>query len=117
MTTLSRTVSPSLSRYETAAMEDRCAIRARVNMPAILRPSCGSRFDVRIYDLAIAGFSSDAVTSLPIGGRCWVTLPGLASLESELIWNDGHKIGCAFAQLLNVAVYDRLVSRYRQTSD
>lgn len=106
-----------LTAYETAASEDRCAIRAKVNMQAVLRPSCGSKFPVRIYDLSIAGFSCDAVTAIPTGGRCWITLPGLASMEVEVVWNDGLRIGCALCQFLNVAVYDRLVAKYRQTSD
>ena len=106
-----KTAQP-LTAYEAATLEDRCVVRSRVDMQASLRPSCGSKFPVRIYDLSIAGFSCDAVASIPTGGRCWITFPGLASMEAEVVWNDGHRLGCALCQFLNVAVFDRLVAQY-----
>lgn len=101
-----------LDRYERAAQEDRCAPRAPVKIPAFLRPAGGSRFAIEVVDLSVAGFSCKVVTGMPSGTLCWLTLPGLSSLEATLVWNSGSQIGCAFTHLMNVAVCDSIVARY-----
>jgi hypothetical protein len=65
-----------------------------------------------VFDISISGFSCEAVTSLRAGAICWVTFPGLTSLQAEIIWNDGIRVGCAMSNLLGQAVLDRLVARY-----
>ena len=101
------------SRYDRAAQEDRCAPRAPVNIPASLRPSGSSRFPVVVNDLSIAGFACRTVTGMKPGTLCWLTLPGLTSLQSEIVWNSGTQIGCSFANLMNEAVLDSVLARYR----
>ncbi len=98
--------------YLTAAQEDRCAPRTRVTIAASLRASGAPRFAVVVKDLSIAGFACEAVASMRSGALCWLTLPGLEAQQAEVIWNDGAMIGCAFAQLLNPAVHDLLITRY-----
>lgn len=107
------TLTRRFTSYEIAAQEDRCNLRQPVKIAAKLRESGGSKFQVTVRDIAIAGFSCDAVAAMPVGTRCWITLPGLNSFEAQVIWNDGYHIGCAFAQLLNVAVLDRLIAQHR----
>ena len=51
--------------------------------------------------------------SMLLFALCWLTLPGLSGLQAEVIWNNGSMVGCAFARLLNQAVLDLIVSRYR----
>lgn len=96
--------------YHSAAQEDRCGTRAPMRLAAKLRASGAPGFEVTVYDLSISGFSCDAVTGMKPGAICWVTLPGLSSLQAKVIWNDGSRVGCAFDHLLNVAVYDRIVA-------
>jgi hypothetical protein len=86
------------TRYALAAQEDRCAPRIRLRIPATLRGSG-------------AGFACEAVTGIPKGSICWLTLPGMAGLQSEVIWNNGLMVGCAFANLMNGAVLESIVSR------
>lgn len=101
---------PDYSPYYSAAQEDRCGTRVPMRLPAKLRASGSPGFEITVYDLSISGFSCDAVTGMRPGALCWVTLPGLSSLQANVIWNDGSRVGCAFDHLLNVAVYDRIVA-------
>ena len=101
---------PDYSPYHSAAQEDRCGARVSMRLPAKLRASGPPGFEVTVYDLSISGFSCDAVTGMRPAALCWVTLPGLSSLQAKVIWNDGARVGCAFDHLLNTAVYDRIVA-------
>lgn len=98
--------------YAFAAEEDRCAIRYKVAIPARLRFSCAQSFDVVMSDISLAGFNCDALLQAHAGTRCWITMPGLGSLEAEVVRHDNRGLGCAFGVLLNPAVLDRLVATY-----
>lgn len=102
-----------MTSYDTASQEDRCSPRLKLRMPATLRGSGAAGFTVTILDISVAGFSCEAVTSLPAGALCWLTLPGLAGYQSEVIWNNGRVVGCAFSNLMNQAVLDNVLARYR----
>lgn len=106
---------PNYSSYHSAAQEDRCGARVLMRLPAKLRASGSPGFEVTVYDLSISGFCCDAVTGMRPGAICWVTLPGLSSLQANVVWNDGSRVGCAFDHLLNIAVYDRIVATHGAT--
>ena len=99
-------------RYTVAAQEDRCAPRTRLEIPASLRPSGDKGFATTVYDLSLGGFSCEALSRMRPGALCWLTLPGLAGLQAEVIWNHNGMVGCAFANLLNAAVFEKIVERY-----
>jgi len=99
--------------YAEAALEDRSAQRKKLKIPAILRPSGSEGFNVTILDISLSGFSAEALTRQPNGTRVWIKIPGLTPLQAEIARNDGTVVGCAFANLLNQAVLDNLVARYR----
>ena len=99
--------------YAESAFEDRSAPRKKIRMPAIFRPSGSEGFSVTIHDISLSGFSAQALTCQPVGTRVWITIPGLAPLQAEIARNDRTNVGCAFTQLLNQAVLDNLVARYR----
>ena len=106
------TTLQSIERYAVAAQEDRCAPRTRLRIPAQLRPSGDKAFATVVLDLSLAGFSCDAVTGMKPGTICWLTLPSLGSLQSEVAWNNGAMVGCSFQTLLNPAVLEAIVARY-----
>lgn len=99
--------------YAEAVQEDRCGDRIRLDIPAQLRPSGMHAFPTKVCDISISGFCCEAVTGMRPGERCWLTLPGLASQQAEIVWNNGHLVGCAFAQLLSPPVLSRLIARFR----
>lgn len=98
--------------YAIAADEDRCAERHRLSIPAKIRFSCSSSFAVKVVDMSIAGFACDALVQAHPGTLCWLTLPGLGSLEAEVVRHDHESIGCAFRNLLNAAVLNHYVAKY-----
>ena len=106
MNTLSKT------GYEVAAQEDRCAPRTKLSIPGQLRASGGRAFQTVVHDLSISGFSAAAVNRMHPGQLCWLTLPGLESLQAQVVWWEDCMTGCAFAELLSPIVHDNLVERY-----
>jgi hypothetical protein len=95
--------------YEKAAMEDRSAPRHRFAIKASLRPSGVTGFSVVVTNLSMSGFACDAITGIPIGSRCWLSLPGLAPLQADVVRNDGFTVGCAFSNLLSQVVLDSII--------
>ncbi len=106
------TVPQTHDSYLVAAQEDRCAPRTRLEIPASLRPSGDKGFATTVHDLSLGGFSCEALLRMRPGALCWLTLPGLAALQAEVIWNHQGKIGCAFANLLNPAIHESILARY-----
>ncbi|MGB5484501.1 PilZ domain-containing protein [Parasphingorhabdus sp.] len=98
--------------YAIAAEEDRCAPRQRLAIPARMRFSCSSGFPVQVTDMSLAGFACDALTSAHPGTLCWLTLPGLGALEAEVVRHSNDGMGCAFKNLLNLAVLNHYVLKY-----
>jgi hypothetical protein len=96
--------------YAQAAQEDRCGPRIKLNIPAMLRPSGANAFQTTLIDLSIGGFAAQAVTGMRAGSLCWMTVGPFKGLQAEVVWNDGQTVGCAFATLLNPAVFDSIVN-------
>lgn len=105
-----------IERYEVAAQEDRCAPRTRITIPASFRPSGGRSFQTMVHDLSLGGYCCSAVNRLQPGTICWITLPGLESLQSEVIWWNNSLVGCAFQNLLSPIVHDNILARWQPES-
>ncbi len=73
-------------RYDIAAQEDRSAPRTKIVIPAQLRASGMRAFQTVVNDLSMSGFSAIAVTRMHPGSICWLSLPGLETLEAEVVW-------------------------------
>lgn len=99
-------------RYTYASQEDRCSPRTRISIPATLRASGSKGFQTVVHDLSISGFSCTAINRLHPGTVCWITLPGLESLQGEVVWWNNSLVGCAFHQLLSPIVHDNLLDRF-----
>ena len=102
-----------MGRYEIAAQEDRSAPRTKLAIPAQFRQSGGRAFPTVVHDLSLSGFSCAAVSRLHPGTVCWLTLPGLESLQAEVVWWEDSMAGCAFASLMSPIVHDNVLARYR----
>lgn len=101
--------------YRAAAQEDRCGPRTRLTIPATLRASGGRAFQSVVHDLSISGFSAASINRMHQGQMCWLTLPGLESLQAEVVWWDNCVVGCAFSELLSPIVHDNILQRYSNT--
>ncbi|KUO55550.1 MAG: pilus assembly protein PilZ [Sphingomonadales bacterium BRH_c3] len=102
-------------RYHLAAQEDRCAPRTKLTIPATLRASGGRAFQSVVHDLSISGFSAASINRMHEGQICWLTLPGLESLQAQVVWWDNCIVGCAFSELLSPIVHDNIMQRYANT--
>ncbi|WP_324743183.1 PilZ domain-containing protein [Tsuneonella sp. CC-YZS046] len=100
------------TRYHVAAQEDRSAPRTRLAIPAQFRQSGGRAFQASVLDLSLSGFAASSISRLQPGTICWLTLPGLESLQAEVVWWDDGIAGCAFQQLLNPIVHDNIIALY-----
>ena len=100
-----------ISRYAIAAQEDRSAPRVALNLPATMRPSGEHAVPTIVTDLSLSGFSAAAVNGMRPGNLCWLNIGACKGLQAEVMWNDGARVGCAFANLLNPAVFDAIVAR------
>ena len=81
--------------YSIASQEDRSAPRTRISIPATLRPSGSKGYQTTVNDLSLSGFSAMAINRMHTGSICWLTLPGLESLQAEVIWWNNGLVGCA----------------------
>ena len=106
------TIFKSIDRYETVAQEDRCAPRTRIAIPASLRLSGSKGFNTVVKDLSLGGFSAMAINRIHLGTVCWLTINGLESQQSEVIWWNNGMVGCAFQQLLSPIILDNVLARY-----
>jgi hypothetical protein len=97
--------------YALASQEDRCAPRSKVSIEASLRPSGGRSVPTTVQDLSLSGFSATSVVRLHPGNMVWLTLPGLESLQAEVVWWENSMVGCAFHSLMNQIVLDNLLER------
>ena len=104
------------NQYDMAAQEDRCAPRTKLTIPATLRASGGRAFQSVVHDLSISGFSAASINRMHEGQVCWLTLPGLESLQGEVVWWDNCIVGCAFNELLSPIVHDNILQRYSRVS-
>lgn len=103
----------TLGRYDIAAQEDRSAPRHKIAIPAQLRASGARAFQTVVNDLSLSGFSATSINRMHPGSVCWLTLPGLGSLQAEVVWWDNNLAGCAFATMLSPIVHDNVLARYR----
>lgn len=101
------------NRYDIAAQEDRSAPRTKLVIPAQLRASGMRSFQTVVNDLSLSGFSATAVTRMHTGSICWLTLPGLESLQAEVVWWENGQCGCAFTNLISPIVHDNILARFR----
>jgi hypothetical protein len=80
-----------------------------------LRASGGRAFQTNVQDLSISGFSANSINRMHEGQMCWLTLPGLESLQGQVVWWENCIVGVAFEELLSPIVHDNLLLRYTNT--
>lgn len=89
--------------------DGRRTLRKAVTLRARLRDRGATRFDIKILDLSLTGFRAETAYRLNPGTLVWVSLPGLASLEAEVAWQEREHVGCKFDTPLHPAVFDHIV--------
>jgi hypothetical protein len=93
--------------------EQRAAQRTGVTLGAGLRQRGASAVTVHIMDLSTTGFRASTHLELMTGTDLWLKLPGLESLQSRVVWMQGHMLGAEFVRPLHPAVLDMVVRNCR----
>ena len=99
--------------YAVASQEDRSAPRTKMSIPASIRASGSKAYQTVVRDLSLSGFSATAINRLHPGTLCWITLPGLESMQAQVIWWENSLVGCAFQKLLSPIIYDNILAQWR----
>lgn len=110
------TTSTQTDKYAFAAQEDRSAHRTRLSIPAALRPAGGKKIQTVVRNLSLSGFSATAISRIPNGTMCWLTMPDQAALPARVIWWEQGLVGCAFEDLLGPLVYEAILMRWQGES-
>lgn len=97
--------------------DGRRAERLDVQMKAALRASGSVKFNVDVIDMSVVGYRFDTASHLNIGDRVWLTVPGMAGLESIVVWRHRHHYGCEFVSALHTAVFDHILKQFRKPAD
>jgi len=98
--------------YEYASQEDRSAQRVPVHIDASLRPAGARAFPTIVRDLSLGGFTATASSRLEAHNFCWLTIPGFAPLQAEVIWWDAGLAGAAFARLITQDQFEAIVAHH-----
>ncbi len=87
----------------------RGAIRADVNIGALIRQHGNSFYKVRLIDISETGFRIINPVTLLIGTKVYLKIPGLESLEAEVRWFKTPEYGCEFEKPLYPPVFEHIV--------
>jgi len=98
--------------YARAAQEDRCAPRTKIAIPAQLRVSGAPAIRTVVHDLSIAGFSASSIRRLQAEQVCWLTLPGLQSIQAKVVWWDRSIAGAAFDSMIDQSVLEDILRQW-----
>ncbi|HEV2865370.1 MAG TPA: PilZ domain-containing protein [Allosphingosinicella sp.] len=103
----------STDRAFAVPRKGRRAERLPVELGAGLRQRGASGVSVQIMDLSTDGFKAATHLELYPGTDVWLRLPGLEASHAQVMWSEGHYVGCAFVRPLHPAVVDMIVQKAR----
>lgn len=98
--------------YEVAVQEDRCAPRTKIAIPAQLRVSGSPAFKTVVHDLSLAGFSASSIGRLQPDQICWLTMPGLQTIQGRIVWWDRSIAGASFDNMIDPAVLEGIIAQW-----
>lgn len=87
-------------------------MRGDVRIAAEIRESGAGKQRISVMDLSRSGFRMHCVFYIPSDRTVYLTMPGFASLEARIAWQEGDYYGCEFHQPLHEAVFDHLLRAY-----
>lgn len=104
--------SKQYETYEVATREDRCGLRTRVLIPALL-DHAGMQYPVLVTDVAIAGFAAEISGQLPTSVPCQLRIPDMMPMPCLVAWSKAEFVGCSFDWLLEPATLNSLLAKWR----
>ena len=108
---ISGELSTEAGRPPPPQRKGRKADRVPVELGAGLRQRGASGVTVQIMDLSTDGFRVATHLELFPGTQVWLRLPGLEPCHAQVMWAEGHYIGCAFERPLHPAVLQMIIDK------
>ena len=103
-----------LSTSPSPPRRSRKSERVPLEIGAGLRQRGAAGVTVQIVDLSTDGFKAATHLELYAGTDVWLRLPGLEACHAQVMWAEGHYVGCAFLRPLHPAVVDMIVAKGRR---
>ena len=82
--------------------------RNAVAIRAELLVSGGTRFIVSVNDISRSGFRVETGNYIPEKTIVYLSLPGMASLQARIAWQDRVYYGCEFTQPLHESIFEHV---------
>jgi hypothetical protein len=86
--------------------------RVPLRVHATLRERGGSKYEVTVFDLSRSGCRCEVLFATPPGSIIWIQIPGMAPIQTEIVWREGFLAGCKFATPLHPAIFDNLLKKF-----
>lgn len=96
---------------------DRMCIRKNVAIDAFIRPIGGSKTLVKILDVSETGFRMQSPSRFDMDKDIFITIPGLQSLEANMVWNRNETYGCTFLVPLHPAILEHISKVFADQED
>jgi hypothetical protein len=82
--------------------ERRRYARVAVELEAKMRELGTSGVEAKILNISQSGFMAEAEGHFEVGTRVWLMLPGRDRANAVVKWTVGDKLGCEFAEPINL---------------
>lgn len=86
--------------------------RLALSLPATAREQGRSRFAVRIVDMSTHGCRIEVPIGLVADANLWLSVAGLAAIESRIVWHKGNFAGLEFNPPMSEAVLDGVLEAH-----
>jgi hypothetical protein len=96
----------------TKGIEYRRFSRGDVDITIDVREYAGGKHRAKMLDLSQSGCRVESVTLLREDRHVFITLPGFAPLEAQVVWHHKGEYGCSFVNGLHPAIYDHIIAKY-----
>ena len=100
------------SNFSGTSGERRISLRAPVSIEADLRQAGRTAFKVLVRDLSRTGCRAETLSKTNVGNRVWVTLPGFAPVEGEIVWANKSGFAVHWRAALHASVFDHIRQRF-----
>lgn len=97
--------------------ERRRARRFALRLSAVVRERGRGRIPIRVIDISTNGARIELSCGLLVGTSVWLSIAGLETLDTRIVWCHEGFAGLAFTTPISEAVLDTLLKQQEQTTE
>ena len=87
-----------------------------LSIPATMRTGLDRSLQTVVTELSTTSFAAQSILRLRPGTRCWLSLPGLAAKQAEVLGWQGSVVTCRFTETLSPLILDSVVKQRSSTA-